>query len=268
MQIIDTHIHMDSLERSALEAMALAGVTAVVADGSPMPGLAPASETVFDFYERTLGYDATRGAEFFIDVYVMLGINMFFVPRDYEKVLESLPKYVSRDKVVSIGEIGLDPRSETCPDLSKQEEIIKACLKIAKEHDKTVLFHTPTIERPKWVERYFKLIQEAKLEPSKVIMSHADSSIIKMITDCGCVAGITVQPWRKITPQDAAKMLQGSDIDRVLVDSDSSLRFGSDPLGVAKTALEMRTLGFQAADIKRVVYENPIRVFDLPLALS
>jgi uncharacterized protein len=263
MQIIDTHVHMDSLERAALELMSLAGVKAVVADAAPMPGLAPAWQSVIDFIERTLGYDTIRGGEFFIDVYVMIGINMFFVPHDYRNIFDLIPKYMKRDRVVGIGEIGLEPRSETCPDLQKQEEIVKFFLKIAKDYDKTVLFHTPPTDRLKWVERYFKLIDDANLNTQKVIISHVDSSILKMVTDFGCIAGITVQPWRKMMPADVAKMIKNAEMDRILIDSDSSLRFGSDPLGVPKTALEMKKLGFTDDEIKKVVYENPIRIFDL-----
>jgi len=54
--MVDSHVHLDSLERSVLEARSLTGTTAVVADGSPMLGLAPASQTVFDFYERRTRY--------------------------------------------------------------------------------------------------------------------------------------------------------------------------------------------------------------------
>ncbi len=263
MQVIDSHVHMDSLERAALESMSLAGVSAVVADGAPMPGLAPAWQSVIDFYKRTLGYETMRASEFFIDVYVMIGINMFFVPDDYQKVFDSIPDYINQDRVVAVGEIGLEPRSETCADLGKQEEIIKFFLEKAKEYDKAVLFHTPPTDRSKWVEQYFKLIENAKLNPKKVIISHVESSILNMVTDFGCIAGITVQPWRKITPEDVAKMIKNAGTDNILVDSDSSLRFGSDPLGVPKTALEMKKVGFAESEIKKVLYENPINVFNL-----
>jgi len=263
MQIIDSHVHMDSLERAALESMSLAGIKAVVADAAPMPGLAPSWQCVLDFFERTLGYETMRGSEFFMDVYVMIGINMFFVPHDYEKVFDSIPDYINRNRVVGVGEIGLEPRSTTCPDLSKQEKIVEFFLQMAKEHDKAVLFHTPPTERPKWVKHYFELTKKAKLRPERVIISHVDSSILKLVTDIGCIAGITVQPWRKIAPIDVAEMLKNADLDRVLIDSDSSLRFGSDPLGIPKTVLEMRKLGFEKQDIKRIVYDNPMKVFNL-----
>jgi predicted metal-dependent TIM-barrel fold hydrolase len=58
-------------------------------------------------------------------------------------------------------------------------------------------------------------------------------------------------------------MLKGAALDRVMVDSDSALRTASDVLSVPKVALEMRKLGFSAADIQKVVYDNPRRIFDL-----
>ena len=143
MKIIDSHVHLDSINRDGLEAMALASVKAVIADASPVPGMAPSSQTVFEFYERTLSFDTARASEFFIDTYVILGINMLFVPTDYDKVLQALPKYLALDKVVGVGEMGLDPRSPTCPDLGKQEEILRAGLAVAKESGKTILLHVP-----------------------------------------------------------------------------------------------------------------------------
>lgn len=266
MQIIDAHVHIDSLNRAHLEAMALAGITAVVAQvgGPARGGVVVSPQTMFDLYERWIKYDSLRAREFLIDTYVAVGISMVCVPTDYEKVIEALPQYLSREKVVAIGEIGLEPSSQTCPDLAKQEEVVKAQLKVAKEYATPVAFHTPIKDKPKWVEQYFGLIAEAKLKPSQVVIDHADSSsVVKMITDAGFTAGITVQPWRKVTPLDAAKIMETADLDRVILNSDSAILTASDPLGVPKTALEMRKLGFKEEDIRKVVYDNAKRVFNL-----
>jgi len=263
MQLIDPHVHMDALTKSSLELMAIAGIVAVVADGAPSEGLAISASAVTDFFERTLGYDTRRGSEVFIKVYTLLGLNMFGVPPDYAKVLEALPEYLNRDRVVGLGEIGLDPNSRRCPDLNQQEEVLKAEIKMAKEYNKAVLMHLPSVEKTSWVEQYFKLIHEACLEHDKVVMTHADSSVIKMITDYGCIAAITVSPMRRITPEDGARMLQGGDLGRMLVNSDSILQHPSDPLSVPKTALEMRKLGFSDEKIRQIFFENPKRIFSL-----
>jgi predicted metal-dependent TIM-barrel fold hydrolase len=263
MQIIDSHVMMDSLGVMDLEAMAAAGITTLIADAAGGVDVATSSEAALHYYERTLVGETRRAADYFIDVYVILGINMFGIPPDYEKILEALPGYLHRDRVVGVGEIGLEPRSSTCPDLGKQEEILKTEFQIAREHNKTVVLHLPPMERSKWIEWYFRLIDEAKLERGKVVITHADAATTKMITDFGCIAGISVLPMRRITPEDAARIVADNDINRVLVSSDTRLRHRSELLGVPRTAVQMRRLGFKEEDIRKVVYDNPKRVFNL-----
>lgn len=263
MQMIDPHVMMESLGVVDLEAMAAAGITALIADAAGGTDIATSSGAALNYYERTLAGETRRAADYFIDVYVILGINMFAIPPDYEKILEALPGYLHRDKVVGVGEIGLELRSITCPDLGKQEEILKTELRMAREHDKAVLLHLPPMERSKWIEWYFRLIDEARLERDRVVITHADAATTKMITDFGCIAGISVLPMRRITPEDAAKIVADNDINRVLVSSDTRARHRSDPLAVPRIALHMRKQGFTEEDIKKVVYDNPKRVFKL-----
>jgi predicted metal-dependent TIM-barrel fold hydrolase len=245
--------------------MALAGITSVVTqvNGPNSGGVEVSPQTLFDLYERWIKYDSLRTREFLIDTYIAVGISMVCVPTDYEKVIEALPQYLSREKVVAIGEVGLEPNSQTCPDLAQQEDILRAQLKIAKEYTMPVVFHTPFNEKPKWVERYFCLIEEAGLEQSKVVIDHADSTVVSMITEAGFTAGVTIRPCRKLTPPDAAGMMRTVELDQVILDSDAAIGLGTDPLGVPKTVLEMRKLGFKHEDIRKVVYDNAKRIFNL-----
>lgn len=263
MQMIDPHVVMESLGVIDLEAMAAAGITAVITDAAGGTDIATSSGAALHHYERALAGETRRAADYFMDVYVVLGINMFAIPPDYEKILEALPGYLHRDRVVGVGEMGLEPRSTTCPDLGKQEEILKTELRMAREHDKPVLLHLPPMERSKWIEWYFRLIDEARLERGRVVITHADAATTKMITDFGCIAGLSVLPMRRMTPEDAAKIVADNDINRVLVSSDTRARHRSDPLAVPRIALHMRKQGFTEEDIKKVVYDNPKRVFKL-----
>ena len=263
MQLIDPHVMMDSLGTMDLEALAATGITALVADTAGLAAVVTSAEAAFQYFERTLVGETKRAADYFIDVYALVGINMFGVPPDYERIIEALPGYLQRDKVVGIGEIGMEPKSTTCPDLGKQKELVKAQLKIAREHNKPVVMHLPRLERFKWIEQYFGLIEEAGIERSKVVMTHADAATTKMITDFGCIAEISILPMRNMTPEDAAEIVAGNDINRILVTSDTRLLHRSDPLGVPRTAIQMRRRGFTEKDIKKVFYDNPRRVFGL-----
>jgi len=263
MDLIDSHVMMDSLGVMDIEAMAAAGITALIADAAGGMDVATSSDAALHYFDRILVGETTRAADYFVDVHVILGINMFAIPPDYERILEALPRYLQRERVVAVGEIGLEPRSNTCPDLEKQEEILKAQLKIAEEHNKPVVLHLPPTERSKWIERYFRLIDDAGLERDKTVITHADATTTKIIADSGCIAGISVAPMRRITPEDAARIVADNGINQVLVSSDTRLRHRSDPLGVPRTAFQMRRLGFTKEDIRRVFYDNPRRIFDL-----
>ena len=126
-----------------------------------------------------------------------------------------------------------------------------------------VVFHTPHSDKETWVEQYLELVAQEKVEPSKVVIDHADASVAKKVFDFGCNLGISVQPWRGLEPKDAAKIVKDCDLNSVLIDSDCSITLPSDPLSVPKTALEMRRIGFSEDDIKQVVFKNPARIFNI-----
>jgi len=263
MQLIDSHVMMESLGLMDLEAMAAAGVKVLIADGAGGMDYATSAQAAINYFEHTLVGETKRASDYFMDVYVILGINMNAIPADYEKILDALPKYLKRERVVGVGEIGLEPRSGTCPDLSKQEEILRTEFRIAKEHNKPAVLHLAPTESTSWIERYIKLIDEAGLERGKVVIVHADASTTKIITDAGCIAGISVSPMRRITPENAAKIVAENDMNRILVSSDSRSRHRSDPLSVPRTAIQMRRLGLSDEDIRRVFFDNPNRIFNL-----
>ena len=264
MQMIDPHIHIDSRTREDLASMATAGITAVVTlTYYPHLNLPITSQTILDYFERVINFESWRGKQELIDVHVGIAVNPVSVPPDYNEVLEVIPKYIAEKRIVAIGEIGLEPGSQTCPDLACQKDIVMAQLKIAKEHGLPVVFHTPHLDKESWVEQYLDLITQEKVEPSKVVIDHADASVTKKVFDFGCNVGITVQPWRGLGPKDAAMILKDCNLDSVLIDSDCNSTMPSDPLSVPKTALEMKRVGFSEDDIKQVVFENPVRIFNL-----
>ena len=263
MKLIDSHLQTDALSLPDLELMAAAGITAVIGDATGGQYRATSASAALQFFNTILEGETRRIAEFSIDVYAFIGINMFAVPKDYEKILEALPEYLKRDRVIGVGEVGLEARSKTCPDLSQQEEILKTELKLAKEFNKAVVLHLPPGERTKWIERYLELIDEVKLERDKVVIIHCDSATIKIVTDSGCNAGISMLPMRGITPEDCARMVAENGTERLLVGSDTRLTHRSDALGVPRAAVQMRKFGLSEDDITKVLYDNPKRIFNL-----
>ena len=263
MHLIDSHVMMESLGLQDLEAMSASGVKVIIADAAGGMDYATSAQAAINYFEHTLVGEAKRAADYFIDIRVLVGINMNAVPADYEKILDALPEYLKQEKVAGVGEVGLEPKSGTCPDLSKQEEILRAELLVAKEHNKAAVVHLTSTERTDWIERYIKLIDEVGLDRGKAIIVHSDASTTKTITDAGCIAGLSVLPMRRFTPEDAAKIIAENDMDRILVSSDSRIRHRSDPLSVPRIAIQMLRLGLKEEDVKRVLFDNPNRVFNL-----
>jgi predicted metal-dependent TIM-barrel fold hydrolase len=263
MQLMDSHVHVAALNQRDLELMTISNVKAVVAHIAE-PDVAtniPWSAT-FDFVDRMLDFHTWRAAKYFINVHVCACVSMVGIPVEWEETLARLPACVKRPEIVALGEVGLEPLSITCSDLSVQEKILRAQLDIARDVNKTVAIHTPLTEKPKWVDRYLGMIAEHKLERSKVVIDHADATCVNMITAAGCWAAITVQPHRRVRAADAAAMVKSGDRHLVLVDSDSGIP-ESDSLAVPKTALELRRLGLAEAEIERVLWDNPRKAYGI-----
>ncbi len=265
MQLIDSHIMMESLGLQDLEAMSASGIKVLIADAAGGMDYATSAQAAINYFEHTLVGETKRASDYFIDVYVLVGINMNAVPADYEKILDALPEYLERERVAGVGEIGMEPKSGTCPDLGKQEDILRTELRMAKEHHKAAVIHLTSAERTSWIERYIKLIDEVGLDRDKAVIVHSDANTTKIITDAGCIAGLSVLPMRRLAPEDAAKIISESDMDRILVSSDNRIRHRSDPLSVPRIAVQMRRLGLSDKEVKKVLFDNPNRIFNLRL---
>jgi len=265
MQMLDQHLHIDSRSLEELALMSMAGIKAVVSHVYyPHQHVKISSNTYFDYYDRKINWEPARTKIELIETYLGVGINMVDVPTDWEKVIRALPKYLAEERVVCIGEIGLEPSSETA-DLALQEEILKEELKIAKDHDIPVNFHTPLNEKEKWIEKYATLIEEVGINKKRVTIDHANPSVVKLIWEMGFYAGITIQEWRNVTPLQAAEVVaKGENLDRLMLDSDSSPKL-SDALSVPKAVHEARKLGVKDEEIQKVVWHNPIRFYNLPI---
>lgn len=265
MKIIDQHLHIDSRSLEELAFMSMAGIKAVVSHVYyPHQHVKITPNTYFDYYDRKINWEPARTKTELIETFLGVGINMVDVPTDWEKVLEALPKYLEMERVVCIGEIGIEPGSETA-DVAEQEEILKEELRIAKAHDVPVNFHTPPVQKEMWIEKYASLIEAAGVDKAKVTIDHANPSVVDFIWKMGFNAGITIQQWRNVTPRDAAEVIvRGENLDRLMLDSDSSPKL-SDALSVPKAVHEALKLGASESDVQKVVWDNPIRFYNLPL---
>jgi len=260
---VDAMFHIDSRDRADIELMAIAGLTDVVTVAGCNTTGDITSQAVLDIFDRNLTYDKNRCREVGIKLYVEFGLNMICVPPDWERVVESIPRYYEMDDVVGVGEIGLEPKSKNA-DLALQEVILRRQLEIAKEISAPVAFHTPHTDKASWIKKYIDIIDSVGIDRNQIAIDHCSGDVVAMVLDAGFWATVTVQPWRGVTPDMAASWLQDVSLDRVFLSTDTNTSGLSDPLGVPKTALKMKLKGFSDDDIRAVTYNNARAFLNLP----
>lgn len=256
MKIFDPHCHMISRVTDDYEKMALAGVEAVVEPAFWLGEPRKRAGSFYDYFDHISNFERTRAANYLIDHYCAIAVN----PRESnnaalrDEVLKEMPKWLERPSVVAVGEIGFDDITDA------EETSIRLQFEIARESGLPVIVHTPHVEKLKGTLRTIEIIHDMGFPSSKVIIDHNTEETIAASRESGCWCGHTVYPVTKLSPERAVNILEKHGLDRMLVNS--SCDWGpSDPLMVPRTILEMRRRGFSDAEIKKVVWDNPIAFF-------
>lgn len=139
MRIFDPHIHMTSRTTDDYQAMYDAGVRALVEPSFWLgqPRTSPAS--FFDYFDALLGWEPFRAAQYGIAHHCTLALN----PKEANDprctpVLDALPRYLVKDSVVAVGEIGYDSMTPA------EDTALATQLQLAADHGLPALVHTPT----------------------------------------------------------------------------------------------------------------------------
>lgn len=251
--MIDGHIHADCRPYEDFKLMAVAGVEAAITCAHD-PMRMSTSAVILDHIHRILNNDFKRAADNGLKLYGAVGIHPRSISPDYNVVLDELPSLLADDKVVAIGEIGLETTAE------KEKDIFIKQLKLADEMGMKVIVHTPRTNKREVAKESLSIIDD-HIEQSLVQIDHVDNSIIDLVVDFKGLRGITVQP-QKMTPQEAVELLEEYGTNGFALDSDMSSS-PSDPLSVPKTVLEMKLAGFKDSGVQKVSLENVSQFFGL-----
>ena len=94
------------------------------------------------------------------------------------------------------------------------------------------------------------------IDPSRVLIDHAEEHTLPLILDSGFWTGLTLYPQTKVSPERAIDMIERYGADRICVAS--ACDWGpSVPTAVPHFALAMRRRGHDDALIDRVIFDNP-----------
>lgn len=256
MKFFDPHVHMTSRTTDDYQAMADAGVVALIEPafwlGQPRTGL----DSFRDYYSSLIGWERFRSSQFGIKHYCTIGLNSREANNEplAEQVMEILPLFIYKEGVVGIGEIGFDDQT------AAEEKYYRLQLELAKEAGLPVQIHTPHRDKKKGTQRSMDIALEHGLDPYKIIIDHNNEETVKEVLDRGFFAAFTIYPFTKMGNERMVEVVKQYGAERIMVNSAADWGI-SDPLAVPKTAALMKLKGISDADIELVTYRNAITAF-------
>lgn len=256
MKLFDPHIHMTSRTTDDYQAMADAGIAAIVEPafwlGQPRTHVG----TFEDYFLSLLGWERFRASQFGIRHFCTMGLN----PKEANNervaagVMDLLRLYVEKEGVVAVGEIGFDDVTQA------EERYFAAQIELAQEAALPILIHTPHRDKKRGTERTLDLVRDSGIAPALTLVDHNNEETLAQVLDSGCWAGHSIYPKTKMDEQRMVELVKKFGSERILVNSAADWGV-SDPLKVPKTAEAMRQAGISEQDIETICWRNPIAFF-------
>jgi predicted metal-dependent TIM-barrel fold hydrolase len=257
MRIFDPHIHMTSRTTDDYEAMHGAGVLAVVEPAFWLGQPRTSPDSFYDYFDSLLGWEPFRAAQHGIVHYCTIALN----PKEANDprctpVLDELPRYLVKDHVVAVGEIGYDSMTPA------EDTALAAQLQLAVDHGLPALVHTPHRDKPAGLRRTLDVVAESALRLDRVLIDHLNEMTVKEAKDAGSWLGFSVYPDTKMDEERMVAILKEYGPERVLVNSAAD--WGrSDPLKTRDVGDAMLAAGFDEDDVDLVLWRNPIAFYGL-----
>ena len=256
MRFIDPHIHMSSRTTDDYERMKAAGVVAVIEPafwlGQPRTNVG----SFIDYQSSLVGWERFRASQFGIRHYCTIGLNSKEANNEElaEAVMDILPRYLSKEGVVAVGEIGFDDQT------ALEDRYYRAQLQLAREFDMVVMVHTPHRDKKAGTIRSMDVAVEMGMSPGKVVIDHNNEETVRAVLDRGFWAGFTLYPQTKMGNERMVEIVRQYGSERIFINSSADWGV-SDPLAVPKTGRLMLERGIALEDVEATCYGNALRVY-------
>ncbi len=253
---IDPHTHMISRTTDDYEAMAAAGIVALIEPafwiGQPRTHVG----SYIDYLSHIVGFERFRAGQFGIRHYCTIGLNSKEANNEAlaEEVMEILPRFAVKEGVVAIGEIGYDEQSEL------EDKYFRAQLELAKELELPVMIHTPHRDKKRGATRSMDVCDEHGLDPSWVVVDHNTEETVDETLERGYWAAFSVYPSTKMGSARMVELLKRYGGERIIIDSACDWGI-SEPLAVAKVAKLARQAGVSEEAIRLATYQNALTAY-------
>jgi predicted metal-dependent TIM-barrel fold hydrolase len=215
--------------------------------------------TFEDYWEHIITFETQRAKDFGIEHFVCLSVN----PKEATsrplalEAVQALNKYLDRERVVGIGEIGYNLINDL------EEEVFVTQLDIASEKNMLATIHLPHQNKQEGIKHIEKIMigNDKKYNSKKILVDHNTEETIDKTLELGMWAGLSVYPFTKLSPERAINIIKKHGTKKIMVHSAADWGI-SNPLSVALVAREMRKDGgFSQTDIERVTLVNAYEFF-------
>ena len=256
MKMFDPHIHMTSRTTDDYQAMADAGIAAIIEPafwlGQPRTHVG----SFEDYFLSLLGWERFRASQFGIRHYSTMGLN----PKECNNatvangVIDLVRLYLEKEGVVAVGEIGYDDMTEA------EHTYFKKQLEIAMEYELPALVHTPHRDKKNGTIKTIELLREIDYPMEMVLIDHNNEETLPYVLECGAWAGHSIYPNTKMDEGRMAALVTKYGPEKIIINSAADWGV-SDPLKVPKTVAAMREAGISDDVITEIVWNNPVRFF-------
>jgi uncharacterized protein len=255
MIIFDPHIHMTSRTTDDYAAMRAAGVRALVEPAFWLGQPRTSAASFTDYFDGLIGWEPFRASQFGIRHHCAIALN----PKEANdprcaQVLDLLPRYLVKDGVVAVGEIGYDSMTPA------EDSAFARQLELAINAQLPALVHTPHRDKLAGTLRSLAVIGESGIDPGQVVLDHLNELTVEPVRDSGCWLGFSIYPDTKMDPGRMVALLRRYGTRQIMVNSAAD--WGkSDPLATRRTGEAMLATGFSQDDVDQVLWRNPAAFF-------
>lgn len=201
------------------------------------------------------------------NIYAAVGIHPHSADEADGKTLEKIKELADNEKVVAIGEIGLDYYYDNSP-RDKQRECFKAHLELAKELNLPVVIHSREA-----AQETFDIIEEAQDGTLRGVM-HCYSGSVEMAEEYINKLGFYISIGGPVTFKNARvvkEVAQSVPLDKLLIETDCPYLTPepyrgkrNEPMYVKYTAAEIANLrGITVEELAEATSRNARKLFQL-----
>lgn len=256
MRFFDPHIHMTSRTTDDYEAMAAAGVRAIVEPAFWLGQPRTSVGAFIDYFSSLLGWERFRASQFGVAHFCAIGLNAKEANNEglAKEVLEVLPRFALKQGVVAVGEIGYD---EITP---AEEHALEWQLDFAVENDLPIMIHSPHRDKKRGIVRTLDVARNHGVDMAKLVVDHNNEETVEDTLGAGAWAAFTIYPHTKMGSERMVEIVRRYGSERIIVDSSADWGV-SDPLSVPKTARLMLDSGIERADVERTCWQNALDAY-------